>query len=207
MVLQHVRAGRRVVELAAELGVCAATVHRWIAQDKTHRGNGDGTTTGEKAELSAARTSIREREDELAATRLASQSFDEGRVVRPKELYPIVAKLGESGHGRKASCRLPNVAPSGFFAWKFAPPTGRSIRRAFLTDLIVEIWHESRQTYGKRRMRPELLGRSRPGCQPQACRLDHARIGHLRTHETQEIETQRLEPLYNRGPRESPVRT
>ena len=157
MVLQQVRAGRRASSLANELEVCEATIHRWIAQDKIDRGDDDGTTTREKAELSAARTRIRELEAELAATRLASELFDKGRVVRPKEIYPIVAELGEAGHGLKASCRLLRVAPSGFFTWKFAPPTDRSIRRAFLTDLIVKIWHESRQTYGKRRIGAELL--------------------------------------------------
>ncbi len=156
MVLTQVRAGRLASELASELEACEATIHRWIAQDKIDSGETDGVSTIERAELTAAQARIRELEAELAATRLASELFNKGRVVRPKEIYPIVAELGEAGHGLKASCGLLRVSPSGFFEWKFAAPTNRSIRRALLSDLIIKIWHESRQTYGKRRMVAEL---------------------------------------------------
>jgi putative transposase len=36
------------------------------------------------------------------------------------------------------------------------PPSDRSIRRAWLTDVIVEIHDQSRRTYGWRRIRAEL---------------------------------------------------
>jgi len=156
MVLIQTRSGRLASELAVELEVSAATIHRWIAQDKVDSGAADGISTSERSELTAARARIRELEAELAATQLASELFAKGRVVRPKEIYPIVVELGEAGHGLKASCRLLRVAPSGFFEWKFAPPTERAIRRALLSDLIIKIWHESRQTYGKRRIGAEL---------------------------------------------------
>ena len=104
----------------------------------------------------AGRARIRELEAELAATKLASELFAQDRLVRPKDIYPIVTEVGEAGHSLKASCRLLRVAPSGFFQWKFAPPSDRAIRRALLSDLIIKIWHESRQTYGKRRIVAEL---------------------------------------------------
>jgi transposase len=115
MVLQQLRAGRLASVLAAELEVSEATIHRWRAQDEIDSGTADGVSTSERAELVAAQTRIRELEAELAATKLASELFAKGRVVRPKEIYPIVAELGEAGHGLKMACRLLRVAPSGFF--------------------------------------------------------------------------------------------
>ena len=156
MVLEQVRAGRLASELAGELEVCEATIHRWKARDEIDRGDRVGTSTGESAELRAARQRITELETELAATKRASELFAEGRVVRPKVLYPIVEQLAVEGHSAKATCRMLRVAPSGFFHWRTAPPSPRAVRRAWLTDLITQIWMESRCTYGARRIRAEL---------------------------------------------------
>ena len=48
------------------------------------------------------------------------------------------------------------IASSGFFTWRHRPPSARSIRRAWLADVITEIWERSRRTYGMRRIRAEL---------------------------------------------------
>ena len=62
----------------------------------------------------------------------ASELFEEGRegrVVRPKEIYPIVEALGAEGHGLKASCRLLGVSGSGFlYNYKFRSENKRRIR-------------------------------------------------------------------------------
>ena len=156
MVLSLVREGRRVADLAGELEVSESTIHRWKSQDQIDRGARPGTTTSESTELRAARRRIAELEAELAATKRASELFEQGRVVRPKELFPIVAQLGAEGHSLKVCCRLLGVAPSGFFRWRSKPPSARDIRRAWLADLIVRVWESSRRTYGKRRIRAEL---------------------------------------------------
>lgn len=52
-------------------------------------------------------------EAELAAVKRASELFCEDRVMRPKELFPIVEALGAEGHGLKASCRLLGVSRRG----------------------------------------------------------------------------------------------
>jgi hypothetical protein len=48
------------------------------------------------------------------------------------------------------------VAHSGFFSWPIKPPSDRAIRRAWLTDLIIQVHRESRRTYGWRRVRAEV---------------------------------------------------
>lgn len=156
MVVEQLRAGRLAVDLAKELEVSEATIHRWKAQDEIDRGVRPGRATGESAELRAARRRITELETKLVAAKRASELFEEGRVVRPKALYPVIAQLAVEGHSTKAMCRMLRVAPSGFFRWKTQPPSPRQLRRAWLTDVIVQIWEESRRTYGARRVRAEL---------------------------------------------------
>jgi transposase InsO family protein len=156
MVIEQVRAGRRVIEVAASVEVAEATVYRWLRQDRIDRGELAGTSTVDNAELRAARRRIAELESELAIVKRASALFDEGRVVRPKAVFVIVATLAREGHGTKRVCRLLRVAPSGFFRWRSQPPSDRAIRRAWLTDVILAIHERSRRTYGWRRIRAEL---------------------------------------------------
>jgi transposase-like protein len=156
MVVEQVRSGRRVAEVAAAVEVAEATVYRWVRQDRIDRGELEGTATAENAELRAAKRRIAELEAELATVRRASELFGERRVVRPKELFGLVESLAEEGHGTKRVCRLLSVAASGFFRWRSKPPSDRAIRRAWLTDVIGQIHAASRGTYGHRRIRAEL---------------------------------------------------
>lgn len=49
---------------------------------------------------------------------------------------------------------------SGYYEWLVRTPSARSVRHAWLTDLITEIHQHSRGTYGSRRVHAELrLGR------------------------------------------------
>lgn len=156
MVIDQVRSGRRVAEVAASVGVPEGTAYRWVRQDRIDRGEIAGTSSIENVELRAARHRIVELEAELATVKRASELFAEGRVVRPKALFAIVENLAREGHGTKRVCRLLRVAPSGFFRWRNQPPSPRAIRRAWLADVIAEIHERSRRTYGWRRVRAEL---------------------------------------------------
>ena len=156
MVVDQVRSGRRVAEVSAALGLPEGTVFRWVRQDRIDRGELAGTPTAESAEIRAARRRIAELEAELATVKRASELFDKGSVVRPKDLFGIVVTLASEGHGTKRACRILGVAPSGFFRWRSMPPSRRAIRRAWLADVITEIHVRSRGTYGWRRIRAEL---------------------------------------------------
>jgi putative transposase len=156
MVLAQVRSGRSVYTLAKGLEVSAATIFRWKRQDQIDAGTAVGLSSQDGAELRAARSRIAELEKELATVKRASELFAPGRVVRPKELFPIVEQLGIEGHGLKSACRVLKIASSGFFMWRHRPPSARAIRRAWLTDVITQIWEQSRRTYGWRRVQAEL---------------------------------------------------
>jgi transposase len=95
MVDEQVRSGRRVAEVAAAVGVPEATVYRWVKQERIDRGEVAGTSTGENADLRAARRRrIAELEAELATVKRATELFADGRVVRPKALFAIVENTG-----------------------------------------------------------------------------------------------------------------
>lgn len=69
-------------------------------------------------------------------------------VDAQKALYPI-AML----------CRVMGVSRSGYYRWKTAPPSQRSLEDAKLKPLIASIHEKSDETYGSPRIREELVAR------------------------------------------------
>lgn len=81
-VLDLVESGRPVAEVARDLQISTETIYTWRRQDRVDQGRAPGLTSGEKAELAAARRRIAELEAELAVHRRASELL--GKVVPPK---------------------------------------------------------------------------------------------------------------------------
>ena len=60
----------------------------------------------------------------------------------------------------EVACRVLAVSVSGYYAWRSRPPSARTIRHAWLSDVIREVHLASRGIYGSRRIHAELvLGR------------------------------------------------
>jgi transposase-like protein len=72
-VLDLVAGGRRVRDIAHDLGVSDQTVYDWRRQERIDSGVEPGLTTAERAELVAARRRIRELEQELIIHRKAAE--------------------------------------------------------------------------------------------------------------------------------------
>lgn len=72
-VVDLVEGGRRVAEVAAELGISDQSIYTWRRQARIDAGVEPGLTSGEKAELVAARRRIRELEIEVAIHRRATE--------------------------------------------------------------------------------------------------------------------------------------
>ena len=72
-VLDLLAAGRQVGEVASDLGISDQTVYNWRRQERIDRGREAGLSSGERAELIAARRRIRELEAELAIHRQAAE--------------------------------------------------------------------------------------------------------------------------------------
>lgn len=72
-VVEVVEGGRKVAEVAADLGVSEQSIYTWRRQARIDAGVEAGLTSAEKAELAAARRRIRELETEVAIHRRATE--------------------------------------------------------------------------------------------------------------------------------------
>jgi transposase-like protein len=70
--------GRKVVDVARDLGISDQTLYSWRRQARIDAGVEPGLTTAERAELQRARRRITELETELAVHRRAAELLKEG---------------------------------------------------------------------------------------------------------------------------------
>jgi transposase-like protein len=82
-VLELVRAGRSVTEVARELGVSSQAIYNWRRQAEIDAGLRPGITTTDNVDLVAARRRIAELEAELTVTRRANELLRE--AAPPKD--------------------------------------------------------------------------------------------------------------------------
>lgn len=81
-VVDLLKSGRSVREVAADLQISEQTIYTWRRQDLIDAGQLPGTTSSDNAELVTARRRIVELETELAATKRAAELLRE--AVPPK---------------------------------------------------------------------------------------------------------------------------
>ena len=148
-------AGRTVSDVAASLGVAESCLYRWRKQDLIDRGQVDGASSRGSAELAKAKKRIRDLEEEVKILRKAAAAVEE--VVPPKVRFRLVAELHADGVRIGRSCHALGVSRSGYYEWASRAPSARSIRHAWLSDLIGTVHQASRGTYGRPRVHAELL--------------------------------------------------
>jgi transposase-like protein len=105
-VVELVEAGRKVAEVAADLGISEQTVYTWRRQARIDAGLEVGLSTSEKEELAAAKRRIRELETELAIHRRATELLkekaswvQEGTKVANPYLGPMMQGCGQKVGG------------------------------------------------------------------------------------------------------------
>lgn len=76
-VLDLVEGGRKVADVAVDLGISEQTIYTWRRQARIDAGIEVGLSTSERAELTAAKRRIRELETELAIHRRATELLKE----------------------------------------------------------------------------------------------------------------------------------
>lgn len=69
----------------------------------------------------------------------------------------IVEGLITRGHSGRSACRITGLSRSTFHAHRRRPVSNQRVRRIIVADAIEKIHRRSRGTYGKRRIRAELL--------------------------------------------------
>jgi transposase len=72
-----VAAGRKVADVARDLGISDQIIYVWRRQDEIDRGRAPGLSTVEREELAAAKRRISELETELAIHRRAAELLKE----------------------------------------------------------------------------------------------------------------------------------
>jgi transposase-like protein len=97
-IVEQMRSGRLIAEVATELEISQATIFRWVRQHHIDRGKLSGTSTGENAELRAARCQTYEprgvRAGEVRAQQLAQVFRLCGFGPTPDSKAEVYAELG-----------------------------------------------------------------------------------------------------------------
>jgi transposase len=75
--LDLIASGRKVVDVARDLGISDQTLYTWRRQERIDRGETPGLNSVEQAELTAARRRIRELEAEVGIHRRAAKLLKE----------------------------------------------------------------------------------------------------------------------------------
>ncbi len=74
-----VRAGKPISKVAVELGISPGGLHNWVRQDRVDRGEIEGVSTKENADLKRANKRIRELEMEVEILKRASKFLGEDK--------------------------------------------------------------------------------------------------------------------------------
>ena len=104
-VLDLVTAGRKVADVARDLGLSQQTIYVWRHQDRIDRGLEPGLVSAEREELRAAKRRIRELETELKAHRRAADLL--GETTDPKRRVAAVAVKAQEHLPVGVCCRVP----------------------------------------------------------------------------------------------------
>ncbi|MGL6233966.1 MAG: transposase [Segniliparus sp.] len=102
-VLEQVKTGRKVSDVAREAGISDQTIYSWLRQERVANRLASSLTDEERQELALAKWRIAQLEAELEAQRLAVAQRSE--AMRPKAFVSRVWKPLESGLADRHSMR------------------------------------------------------------------------------------------------------
>lgn len=144
--LDLLESGRTVRVVALELGISERTRYKRRRQDRIDQGQESGLTSVDASELEAAKHRIKELETEVAVHRSATELLEEAIAsMNSNDYLPV-----------QAACQILGVSRSGYYAWRRRPPSERSVRHSWLTDVVREVHADSRGIYGAPRVHAEL---------------------------------------------------
>ena len=80
-------------------------------------------------------------------------------------------KTNQAEYSVRAMCRVLDLSPSGYYAWRERAPSARAKRDAELTAKIKRVWSRNRKVYGRPRIYADL--------QEDGERVGEKRVGRL----------------------------
>ena len=145
--------GRTVKDVAAELHLSRSTLYRW-RQAHPHIAHHPQHGHGRQSELDAAHARIAQLESELLTHRRLTRHLSD--AVPAQARFEAIQAMAAEGHPVRTTAALLRVSESGYYAWCRRGPSGRALRHARLSELILSIYRASHALYGSRRIHHEL---------------------------------------------------
>jgi putative transposase len=152
--------GRTIAEVARTQDVGASLLGTWVRRARADRGEpGCGLAADERAELARLRKEVR-------VTQIERDILRKSRgLLREDEAARFAFIESERSWPVSTMCRVLEVSPAGFYAWRRRTPSAHAKKDERLKVLIRASFDQSRKTYGSPRVLADLanekVGRNR----------------------------------------------
>ncbi|WP_328982850.1 transposase [Streptomyces mirabilis] len=131
--------GVTVEQVAADFGVHAMTLWKWMRRADIDDGTKPGTTSQDNAELREARRRIKllEQENEVLRRALPVAGASAG-----KGIYPLVKELAAGGVPVTVTCRVLKLARQPYYRWLDRPVTTAVLEEAYRANALFDAHRE-----------------------------------------------------------------
>ncbi|WP_190090499.1 IS3 family transposase [Streptomyces melanogenes] len=132
--------GVTVEQVAADFGVHAMTLWKWMRRADIDDGTKPGTTSQEGAELRESRRRIKLLEQENEVLRRATAYLSQANL--PKRIYPLVKELAGDGVPVAVTCRVMKLARQPYYRWLERPVTDAEFDEAARANALFDAHRE-----------------------------------------------------------------
>ncbi|MFF0398627.1 IS3 family transposase [Streptomyces sp. NPDC005248] len=132
--------GVTVEQVAADFGVHAMTLWKWMRRADIDDGAKPGTSSQESAELREARRRIKLLEQENEVLRRAAAYLSQ--ESSGKRIYPLVKELAGDGVPVTVTCRVLKLARQPYYRWLDRPVTDAEFEQAARANALFDAHRE-----------------------------------------------------------------
>ncbi|WP_369275855.1 IS3 family transposase [Streptomyces sp. R11] len=132
--------GVTLEQVAADFGVHAVTLSKWMRRADIDDGVQPGTSSQENVELRAARQRIKLLEQENEVLRRAAAYLSQANL--PKRIYPLVKELAAGGVPVTVTCRVLKLARQPYYRWLDRPVTDAAWEEAYRANALFDAHRE-----------------------------------------------------------------
>ncbi|MFH9044931.1 IS3 family transposase [Streptomyces sp. NPDC017966] len=132
--------GVTIEQVAADFGVHAMTLWKWMRRADIDDGTKPGTTSQESTELREARRRIKLLEQENEVLRRAAAYLSQAHL--PKRIYPLVRELAVDGVPVTVTCRVLQLARQPYYRWLDKPVADATVEEAYRANALFDAHRE-----------------------------------------------------------------